>query len=196
MQQTVNVRFFVLFFFGSVAAIEQTIGPCCRDPLDAIKLFTRSAFEPTDKELDPNSGSDSDIEVVSDDSDDYFPSQMKGKGKTARRAGNRRKLLANSGDYDSADDMSDFIVDSDEDEEEKDARRATKNRLGKKRAHVILDSEDEVDTPEEKEVLLGVRDKAVSDEAINQLRFLPSSKMKVCQSNSAKAYLMRLIVSI
>ena len=184
---------FLYPFFGYLAAIKQTIGPCCRDPLDSRKLFARSAFEPTDKELDPNSGSDSDIEVVSDDSNDYFPSEMKGKGKTARRARNCRKLLV---DYDSTDDMSDFIVDSDEDEEGKDARLAMKNRLGKKRVHVILDSDDEVDTPEEKEVLLGVRDKAVSDEAINQLRFLPSSKMKVCQSNFAKAHLMRLIVSI
>jgi len=78
--------------------------------------------------------------------------------------------------------MSDFIVESDEDEEEKDARRALKKRLGKKRANVIFDSDDEPDTPEEKEVLFGVRKrKDISPEALKLMpRFLPSSKMKVC----------------
>ena len=82
----------------------------------------------------------------------------------------------------SDDDMSDFIVGSDEDEEEKDARRALKKRVGKKRAHVILDSDDERDTPEEKEIIFGVRKKvAISKAAIKLMpRFLPSTKMKVC----------------
>jgi len=166
-----------LIFPESVAVFDQTIGPCCRELLDAKKLFSRSAFEPSDGELNPKSVSDSD-KIASDD--DCIPSNRKGKGKSAGRSGNRRKSLAESENDDSDDDMSDFIVDSDEDEEEKDTRRAMKKRLGKKRVHVILDSDDEVDTPEDKEVLLGVPDKSVSEEAMKQLRFLPSSKMKVC----------------
>jgi hypothetical protein len=78
------------------------------------------------------------------------------------------------------DDMSDFIVQSDEDEEAKDARRSLKKHLGKRRVNVVLDSDDEVDTPEEKEVLFGLREKGgISAEILKRMpRFLPSSKMK------------------
>lgn len=147
---------------------EQNTGPCCRAPLDTKKLFSRSAFEPTDKDLDPSLGTD--IGIAFDDDD--ILSHKKGKGKTAVTAG--RKMLAESeyeGDDNPDDDLSDFIVQTDEDEDEKDATKVLQKRFGKKR--------DEIDTPEEKEVLFGVRDKDVSNEAIKQLRFFPSSKMKV-----------------
>lgn len=175
----------VFDFPESIAVFDQTIGPCCREPLDAKKLFSRSAFEPSDRELNPKSSGDSDFEIASDN--DYIPNNRKGKGKTVGRSGNRRRFLAESENDDDDGDMSDFIVDSDEDEEEKDTRRAMKKRLGKKRVHVILDSDDEIDTPEEKEVLLGVPDKGVSEEVMKQLRFLPSSKMKVWYLNIALA---------
>ena len=51
--------------------------------------------------------------------------------------------------------MSDFIVESDEDEEEKDARLALKRWLGKCKAIIVLDLNQERDTPEEQEVILG-----------------------------------------
>ena len=49
---------------------------------------------------------------------------------------------------DDDDDMSDFIVGSDEDEMVKDTRRALmfKRRHGKRRIHVILNSDDEPGT--------------------------------------------------
>ena len=140
--------------------------------------------------------------MISDDEDDVpiYDRKGKGKGKGKSRAPtkprrNARRAFVESDDEgddvtysgsdeedNSDDDMSDFIVGSDEDEEEKDARRALKKRVGKKRAHVILDSDDERDTPEEKEIIFGVRKKvAISKAAIKLMpRFLPSTKMKVC----------------
>jgi len=132
------------------------------------------------------------------DVEEYAPRDRKGKGKAKappRRPARARRYATESDDegdevgeldsgdeaVDEDDDMSDFIVESDEDEEEKDARRALKKRLGKKRTTVILDSDDEIETPEEKEVIFGLRKKVpVSEEAIKLMpRFLPSTKMKV-----------------
>jgi hypothetical protein len=84
-------------------------------------------------------------------------------------------------DDDDDDEMSDFIVQSDEDEEEKDARRKLKKQLGKRKA-IIVDSDDDIeeDSPEEREIIFGKKI-AVSKEAIKLMpRFLPSTKMKVC----------------
>jgi hypothetical protein len=120
--------------------------------------------------------------------------ESKGKGKvqtkpkTMRRA---RRLVLDSDDIigsevelddeQVADD--DFIVESDEDEEEKDACRELQKRLGKRKAIVVLDSDEEMeDTPEEREVLFGARKAPASDEAVKVMpRFLPSTKMKVCK---------------
>lgn len=165
-------------------------------------MFSREAFEPTDKELNPNAEDDEDDEdttMISDNEDEAPVYDRKGKSKAvpkptksrrkARRAfvesddeGDDVNVSGSDDEVDDDDDMSDFIVGSDEDEEEKDARRVLKKRLGKKRVHVILDSDDEPDTLEEKEVIFGVRKKVpISKEAIKLLpRFLPSSKMKVC----------------
>lgn len=79
------------------------------------------------------------------------------------------------------DDMTDFIVESDEDEEEKDVRRALKRRLGKRKSFIVLDSDEEMaDTPEEKEVIFGAKKVPVSEKEIATMsRFLPSTKMKV-----------------
>ena len=172
-----------------------------------MKLFSREAFEPTDKELDPNAQDDEDgesITMISDDEDETPTYDPKGKRKALPKPSKfRRKahpafvesddegddvsISGSDEEDDDNDDMSEFIVESDEDEEVKDARRAlrlkNKKRLGKRRLHVILDSDDEPDTLEEKEVIFGVRKKVpISKEAIKLLpRFLPSSKMKVCQ---------------
>jgi len=166
-------------------------------------LFSREVFEPTDKELNPVEEDDEDNEdtiMISDDEDEMANYDRKGKGKAAPKPTNSRRKArraivesddegddvnfcgSDKKDDDDDDDMSDFIVGSDEDEEEKDALRAVKKRLGKKLLHVILDSDDEPDISEEKEVIFGVRKKVpISKEAIKLMpRFLPSSKMKVC----------------
>lgn len=166
-------------------------------------MFSREAFEPTDKELNLNNQQDDageDIIMISDDEDEAPFYDRKGKGKIVPKPTKSRCKahpafiesddegddvdISESDDEDNDDDdMSDFIVESDEDEEDKDARRALKERHRKKRTNVILDSDDEPDTPEEKEVIFGVRKKIhISKEAIKLMpRFLPSSKMKVCQ---------------
>ncbi|KAJ6590532.1 P-loop containing nucleoside triphosphate hydrolase protein, partial [Mycena vulgaris] len=79
-------------------------------------------------------------------------------------------------------DLSDFIVENDEDEDKKDARRNLKKRIGQRRAIIVdSDDDDEVandDTPGEKKVLFGAKPK-LSKEAIKLMpSFLPSKKMK------------------
>ncbi|KAF8804469.1 hypothetical protein BYT27DRAFT_7243611 [Phlegmacium glaucopus] len=170
--------------------------PVCRGNISREKLFSRSAFEPSDKDLNPEAEDDA---VDEDDEDIPVTRARKGKGK-AKKGKNpswaRRSFIVSddemgdeaatgseddySEDDDDDDDISDFIVHSDEDEEEKDARRALKKRMGKKRMNVILDSDDELEAPEVKEVVFGVRKKVrLSEEAIKLLpRFLPSTKMK------------------
>ncbi|KAJ6631188.1 SNF2 family N-terminal domain-containing protein [Mycena sp. CBHHK59/15] len=163
--------------------------PACRSPICSEKLFLSAAFAPTDKDLEENA--DTDIEML--DAEPVTKGKTKAKAKEARSARRRsaRQFVVldsedtrasdadtESEDEDEDDDMSDFIVESDEDEEEKDARRILKKRVGKRRA-IIVDSDDEIDTPEEHEVLLGAPKKNLSKEAIKLMpRFLPSTKMK------------------
>ncbi|PPQ80470.1 hypothetical protein CVT24_002545 [Panaeolus cyanescens] len=102
--------------------------PKCRRAISKEKLFTRSAFEPTDKELrgevsEDECTSEDDMDVEEDDDDDA----SYGKGRSRPSRSTRRKVVYDDDDDD--DDMSDFIVESDEDEEEKDARRAMKKRI-------------------------------------------------------------------
>ncbi|KAF8156638.1 P-loop containing nucleoside triphosphate hydrolase protein [Crassisporium funariophilum] len=68
---------------------------------------------------------------------------------------------------------------TDGDEEGKDARSILKARSSKKRANVILVSDDELETPKEKEVIFGARKKVRLSEAAIKLmpRFLTSTKM-------------------
>ncbi|KAJ6486844.1 SNF2 superfamily protein [Mycena sanguinolenta] len=166
--------------------------PACRSPIASEKLFPSAAFEPTDKELAGESEDEgSDIEML-----DAKP-VSKGKGKAKQKAKRparktAKKIVLDSSDVDGSaeedeaseeeykdSDMSDFIVESDEDEEEKDARRAMKKRLGKRRAITIVDSDDEMEeAPEEKEVLFGRRPRLSKAEVKLMPRFLPSTKMK------------------
>ncbi|KAJ7721949.1 SNF2 superfamily protein [Mycena maculata] len=171
--------------------------PACRSAISSETLFPSAAFEPSDKDLAPDADEDSDIEM-----EDVKPvkpvSKSKGKAKTqgrrpARKSAARKFVVLDSSDAEVEEDepaseddeykdsdLSDFIVESDEDEEEKDARRNMKKPLGKRRAITIIDSDDEMndDTPEEKEILFGAK-KKLSKEAIKLMpKFLPSTKMK------------------
>ncbi|KAJ7190933.1 SNF2 superfamily protein [Mycena pura] len=184
--------------------------PTCRSAICAEKLFTTAAFEPTDEELakDDEDGEDSDVETV-----DFKPvrqtSKSKGKAKANRpaRKSTARKIILDSSDIDqesatendnytdgdSDSDLSDFIVETDEDEEEKDARRLQKKSLGKRRAIIVVDSdeEDNVETPEEKEVLFGAKKKLTKQEIKTMPRFLPSTKMKAMMDYLKKLALER-----
>lgn len=171
-----------------------TAGPVCRANINGETLFSQAAFEPSKEELNINAEEDG-MDV--DDAGYLSGKSAKGKGKARKSGRPKRRGTGNESDDegddvndsgsdggdDDDDDLSDFIVASDEDEEEKDARRALKKRLGKKRAQVIVDSDDEPESPEEKEVLFGTRKKtpdATSGDAVPLMsRFLPSTKMKV-----------------
>jgi hypothetical protein len=167
-----------------------TLGPSCRTAICKAKLFSRKAFEPTDAEL--VKGEDKPIAIDVDDSDVEMPAvseiskppQGKGKGKAKakkRTAGFSRVLDSEEEEEEEEDaydsDMSDFIVQSDEDEEEKNGRLKIKKRLGKRRA-IVVDSEDE---DCEEDVIFGAKpDKSVPKDEIKLMpRFLPSTKMKV-----------------
>ena len=183
-------------------------GPVCRSAVVKEKLFNRAAFEPSDADLNLIGEQDEDTVMVDSDddplkkgkakvadSDDEPIPTLKGKGKAkakkvqkSKSASKSRRRLDDDDDdiesdfeSDEDDDMSDFIVESDEDEEEKDARLAVKRRLGKRKATIVLDSDEEMDTPEEQEVIFGRKKKMpVSEEAIRLMpKFLPSTKMKV-----------------
>ncbi|KAJ7637082.1 SNF2 family N-terminal domain-containing protein [Roridomyces roridus] len=166
--------------------------PSCRSPVCEEKLFLAAAFEPTDKDLAGDADEEEDVEM-----EDVKPTLpvSKGKGKAkakrpARKNTARKFIVLDSSDdeaedvqseYEQDSDLEDFIVQSDEDEEEKDAVRNSKKRLGKRRATTIVDSDDEIeeDLPEEKEILFGARNKKLSKEAIKMMpKFLPSTKMK------------------
>ncbi|PPQ65989.1 hypothetical protein CVT26_010649 [Gymnopilus dilepis] len=171
--------------------------PVCRSLLTEDTLFSRQAFEPTAKELNPTALQEDEDHKMSD-IEEFLPGG-KGKASTStkpRRSGRsrHRRVVSESDDEgddvlrsdseddydDDEDNLSDFIVQSDEEEEEKDARRAMNKRQGKKRAHIIIDSDDEPDTPEEKEVIFGVPRKVPTKEkmVMTMSRFLPSTKMK------------------
>jgi hypothetical protein len=123
--------------------------------------------------------------------------EAKGKGKAkakskapAKKRSARVDAVRDSeteSEDDEDDDMSDFIVEDDEDEEEKDERRKFKKALNKRKAFTILDSDEESaddDTPEEIEVLHGVRKEKLTKEAIKLMpRFLPSTKMKAMMAS-------------
>ncbi|KAJ3868041.1 SNF2 superfamily protein [Lentinula novae-zelandiae] len=179
--------------------------PSCRTPISKELLFEQAAFMPTDEELKEagGEGEDSDIEM-----DDVDVSISKGKGRakeTSSRASRKVKRSLFSHDvidvdasdtddeneYDD-DDMSDFIVECDDDEEEQEVRKALKKCLGKPKARVILDS-DEEESDEEKEVIFGKSNiKKLSPEAIKLLpRFLPSTKMKYMMEHIRRLFLDR-----
>ncbi|RDB16047.1 putative ATP-dependent helicase C23E6.02 [Hypsizygus marmoreus] len=168
--------------------------PACRSPICADRLFTRAAFMPSDSDLLPGADSSFDVEMA-DATASVKLHRGKGKARPKKRA---RRVVLDSDDVllsevpsedegDDDDDISDFIVEEGEDEEEKDARRKLKKRLGKRKAQVVLDSDEEIeDSPEEQEVLFGKKAR-VSPEAIKLMpKFLPSTKMKYMMERLAK----------
>ncbi|KAJ2912392.1 hypothetical protein MD484_g8028, partial [Candolleomyces efflorescens] len=156
--------------------------PVCRGPVVEKLLFKRSAFEPTDKELNPDAIDSDEAPEESDmDVDGATPSR-KGKGR-AKKAGRGAYRGMDDSEYeDEDDDMSDFIVEDDEDEDDKDARRTLKlkKRQKKRRVNVVLDSDEEMEQPEVQAVVFGVKSKKqLEQEALEKMpRFLPSTKMK------------------
>ncbi|KAF7976186.1 hypothetical protein HWV62_7352 [Athelia sp. TMB] len=147
------------------------------------KLFSRHAFEPTEADLNPEAVKPEveDIDIKPDLLDvfeDALPAKAdrkgKGKAKRARRVADSED--DSEGEADS--DLDDFIVQSDEDEDDKNSRLVAKKRLGKNRAIVESDSESD---EEEREVIHGrsMRSDAYNDVDVKMLpRFLPSTKMK------------------
>jgi hypothetical protein len=180
-------------------------GPSCRGTLDKERLFKRSAFEPTDKELFGLSEEDtsSDIEMAdgtADNKNDTKKRKGQGNAKSKTRGRKVKRAILDDDvidvdasdndedeDYEEEDDdMADFIVDDDEDDEEYVVNKKAQKTagLGRRKAQIILDSDDEVDeTPEEKEAIFGRKkkvDRNLTPEQIKLLpKFLPSTKMMV-----------------
>lgn len=160
------------------------VGPSCRTAVSGDKIFFRQAFEPTDADLDPTTVKPEDTvndEVL--DVSDIFEDAVKstrGKGKAKRRV---RRIVDSEDDSEGELDseMEDFIVRSDEDEAEKDARRAEKKRLGKKRAVAKIESDNDMEGEGDHEVIYGKKARvSILQEQVELLpRFLPSTKMKV-----------------
>lgn len=179
---------------------EVLLGPVCRSSITAEKLFSRSAFEPSEEDLDPSLSKPKTKADTNEDPNSVFWRTNKGKGKAKAKAKakgkpkpkSKRVTVIDSGDEcyseeeeveeDDDDNMSDFIVDSDEDEdyEEKSASRAIKKRLTKRT--IVLDSDDEI--PDE-QVIFGLKPvtkptPAAHDGPVMMMpKFLPSTKMKV-----------------
>lgn len=153
--------------------------PACRRAVSKEKIFSRAAFEPADEDLgvDLNLKSeefdnDGDVKMFNIEAKATMP----GRGVRKRKAAMKRVL--DSDEERDADDMSDFIVESDENEDKKDARREMKRRLkgkGKQRAIVISDDEDD-------DIIYGAKPDVLTKGGPIKLmaRFLPSTKMKVC----------------
>ncbi|KAI0342316.1 hypothetical protein BDW22DRAFT_1395176 [Trametopsis cervina] len=150
--------------------------PVCRGKISETHIFSREIFEPMEDEL-----KDEDVEMV-----DAAPKPAPGRVLRKRKA-TRGHLIDSgeerSGDDDDYDDLSDFIVGSDEDEEEQTARRELKKRLSKakgKRAvrKIVVDSDDEYD----EDIIHGAKPdidiEATPEQIAMMPKFLPSTKMK------------------
>ncbi|KAG5653742.1 hypothetical protein H0H81_010999, partial [Sphagnurus paluster] len=151
--------------------------PACRSAICTEKLFTRDAFLPSDADL-LGVGH---IGVKTEDT--ASPPDRKGKGKAkAKRVHRESDAIGSeseSEDEDCEDGLSDFIAEDDEDEEQTDTRRKRVKRLGKRRANVIIDSEDEIEeSPEQEEILFGKKVRMSPEASKLMPRFLPSTKMK------------------
>ena len=136
-------------------------------------MFARNAFLPSDEDLLPDDSTKIESEDV-EMADGAHPP----KSEKKRAAARARRII--DSDEGSDDDMSDFIVEDGEDEEEKDVRRMSKKRLGKQKANVVSDSDEEMeDSPEENQVLYGRKVPLSAGKIELMPKFLPSTKMKV-----------------
>ncbi|KAF7800359.1 hypothetical protein EIP86_011609 [Pleurotus ostreatoroseus] len=166
--------------------------PACRGAITKDKLFLRTAFEPTDAELQDNAegglvlqrGEDGAVEMT------FIHEQPQArKGRATRKKKARRSVVGSEDEEDDGDDdLSDFIVEDDEDEEEAEARIREKKRLrskGKGKARAIIVSDDEEDA----DVICGARPDHVNlpPEKVKLMpKFLPSTKMKHMMENLRK----------
>ncbi|EMD34880.1 hypothetical protein CERSUDRAFT_86316 [Gelatoporia subvermispora B] len=174
--------------------------PNCRAVISRNKLFSRRAFEPADEEVadtaTTSTTTSTEVEVLdvdavanfeSGNSSDVVESPRFVRGKSLRKRKHRHILDDSDVEFVDDDSMSDFIVESDEDEEEKDARRAHRKRLGKRRAAMVLDSDEEMEYDDD--VICGTKpapiDVPMADIKMMP-KFLPSTKMK---------YMMELLMT-
>ncbi|OSX63442.1 hypothetical protein POSPLADRAFT_1045766 [Postia placenta MAD-698-R-SB12] len=153
--------------------------PACRGVLVKHKLFSRSAFEPSDKDLGTADGADGSIEGGASAVlvDDFAEVEHPKPGSTFRKRKLQKKSAYDSDEEEEGDDdLSDFVVEDDEDEEEKDACLALRKRLGKRRAIILSDDEMDIDD----DVICGAKpDVEIPPEQVKLMpRFLPSTKMK------------------
>ncbi|KAI5120898.1 hypothetical protein M0805_002998 [Coniferiporia weirii] len=109
------------------------------------------------------------------------PNRKSNSKQGTKRALKKRRVLDSDedegagADNDSDDDLSDFIVQSDEDEEGKDARRTLRKRLGKRRASSPVDYDDSGNDS----VIIGICKQPASEVGDIKVlsRMLPSTKM-------------------
>lgn len=125
-------------------------------------------------------------DIFSDGIKDIKRKRKAKKGKTRRAVDSEDDT---EGELDS--DLDDFIVQSDEDESDKDVRRTERKRSEKKKAPMRIDSDDEMDSADEDSEVIYGKTKRVSlpKEEVKMLpRFLPSTKMKVSSICSYMAF--------
>ena len=156
--------------------------PACRNPISQEKLFSHTAFEPSDAEM----------RAAKVEEDDAVPI-LDGEPRVGRVLRRRRSCsLSIHSEYDDEDDLDDFIVedgheDSDDDDDfnGRRERKAEKKRRhkakGKARAIILSDDEDDDD------VICGAKPDydfvpapGAGPTEIRMLpKFVPSAKMKV-----------------
>ena len=168
-----------LLLYRAQVDSDSVIGPSCRTAVSGNKIFSRQAFEPTDVDLDPTI-----VKPEDDDDDilDIFEDAFKGTKEKAKATKRARRIVDSEDDSEGELDseLEDFIVQSDEDEASKDVRRAEKKLLGKKRAVTKYESDDDMDSGEDCDVIYGKKPRvSMPKEQVGLLpRFLPSTKMK------------------
>lgn len=151
------------------------LGPSCRSAISADRIFVREAFEPQEDDLAEAGLSRCKVDTSCNILDVFEDMRYdpKGKGKAKKRL--RKKRSTYDSDCDD-DDLSDFIVEDGEDEDEKDARHELK-RLKRKR--MIVESDDDIEEDERETVLGHKKPEVATAEVKIMSRFLPSTKMKV-----------------
>lgn len=149
----------------------------CKAAISEQALFSREVFEPTEAELMPE---EPPMTFPTRGSSSEAPETRPSRRSSRKRKPARRVIDSDEDFIDDDEDLSDFIVQSDEDEEEKDVRREVKQRLskGKRSARQIVDdSDDEYD----EDIIHGAKPDFVAtpEQVALMPRFLPSTKMKV-----------------
>jgi hypothetical protein len=153
-------------------------GPVCRAPVTPHKWFLRSAFEPTEAELaaltHPAEGQSEDVVMADVDEDLAKVSDLMGSiggVKTSERQNSAQVFELKEGDTPGS------VVQNEqgeEGEEDEERRRAIEKRLGKRKAVVVSDDEEDLSN-----VIRGKKTANMSSEQVKlSSKFLPSTKMK------------------